>query len=98
MRVGGLVRQVRRVVTRSGQIMAYAELEDLTGSLEVTPFPRSYEEYRHLFEVVGGPLHSSCPPDALDWPGRATAHDVGHLQSECGPTQMHLDVGPVAGL
>jgi len=50
VRVGGLIRQVRRVVTRRGQIMAYAELEDLTGSIEVTVFPRCYEEYRHLFE------------------------------------------------
>jgi len=50
VRVGGLIRQIRRVVTRRGQIMAYAELEDLTGSIDVTLFPRSYEEYRHLFE------------------------------------------------
>ncbi len=50
VRVGGLVREVRRVVTRKGQIMAYAELEDLTGSIDVTIFPRSYEQYRGLFE------------------------------------------------
>ncbi|MDQ6771424.1 MAG: DNA polymerase III subunit alpha, partial [Candidatus Dormibacteraeota bacterium] len=50
VRVGGLVRDVRRVVTRKGQIMAYAELEDLTGTIEVTLFPRSYEQLRPLFE------------------------------------------------
>jgi DNA polymerase-3 subunit alpha len=44
VRVGGLLRAVRRVVTRKGQIMAYAELEDLTGSIEVTFFPRAYEQ------------------------------------------------------
>jgi DNA polymerase-3 subunit alpha len=44
VRVGGLLRSVRRVVTRKGQIMAYAELEDLTGSIEVTFFPRAYEQ------------------------------------------------------
>src|SRR5437660_1901556 len=33
VRVAGLVREVRRVVTRKGQIMAYASLEDLTGSV-----------------------------------------------------------------
>jgi DNA polymerase-3 subunit alpha len=50
VRVGGLVREVRRVVTRKGQIMAYAQLEDLTGPLDVILFPRVYEQYRQLFE------------------------------------------------
>ena len=51
VRVGGLVRDVRRVVTRKGQIMAYAELEDLTGTVDVVLFPRVYEQYRQLFEL-----------------------------------------------
>ena len=50
IRVGGLVRAVRRVVTRKGQIMAYAEVEDLTGPMDVILFPRVYEQFRHLFE------------------------------------------------
>jgi DNA polymerase-3 subunit alpha len=50
VRVGGLVREVRRVVTRKGQIMAYATLEDLTGSVDVILFPRVYEQFRQLFE------------------------------------------------
>src|SRR5438270_12446444 len=50
VRVGGLVRDVRRVVTRKGQIMAYAQLEDLTGPIDVILFPRVYEEYRHVFQ------------------------------------------------
>ena len=50
VRVGGLVRNVRRVVTRKGQIMAYVELEDLTGTIDVVLFPRAYEQYRQLFE------------------------------------------------
>src|SRR5437868_2115155 len=50
VRVAGLVRDVRRVVTRKGQIMAYATLEDLTGSVDVVVFPRQFEQYRLLFE------------------------------------------------
>ncbi|MFZ0217630.1 MAG: DNA polymerase III subunit alpha [Candidatus Dormiibacterota bacterium] len=50
VRVGGLVREVRRVVTRKGQIMAYAEIEDLTGVIDVTLFPSVYDQYRDLFE------------------------------------------------
>ena len=50
VRVGGLVRAWRRVVTRKGLIMAYAELEDLTGVVEVTFFPRAYDDFRRFME------------------------------------------------
>ena len=50
VRVAGLVREVRRVVTRKGQIMAYATLEDLTGAVDVVLFPRVFEQTRLLFE------------------------------------------------
>src|ERR1700687_3270945 len=50
VRVAGLVREVRRVVTRKGQIMAYATLEDLTGTVDVVIFPRIFEQTRLLFQ------------------------------------------------
>jgi DNA polymerase-3 subunit alpha len=50
VRVAGLVREVRRVVTRKGQIMAYATLEDLTGTVDIVLFPRIFEQARLLFE------------------------------------------------
>jgi len=63
VRVAGLVREVRRVVTRKGQIMAYATLEDLTGAVDVVLFPRVFEQTRLLFEpdkvvVVQGKVDS----------------------------------------
>ncbi len=54
VRVAGLVREVRRVVTRKGQIMAYATLEDLTGTVDVVLFPRVFEQTRLLFEPDKG--------------------------------------------
>jgi DNA polymerase-3 subunit alpha len=50
VRIAGLVREVRRVVTRKGQIMAYATLEDLTGAVDIVLFPRVFEQARLLFE------------------------------------------------
>src|SRR3979411_145451 len=50
VRVAGLVREGRRVVTRKGQIMAYATLEDLTGTVDIVLFPRIFEQVRLLFE------------------------------------------------
>jgi DNA polymerase III subunit alpha len=50
VRVGGLVREIRRVVTKKGQIMAFGTIEDLTGSVDVVLFANQYEQYRKLFD------------------------------------------------
>ncbi|MBX6377006.1 MAG: hypothetical protein IRY95_00480, partial [Clostridia bacterium] len=42
----GLLTGVRRTVTRGGDMMAFATLEDLTGSVEVAVFPRTFQRCR----------------------------------------------------
>ena len=84
VRVAGLVREVRRVVTRKGQIMAYAQLEDLTGSVDVVLFPRVFEQTRLLFEpdkvvVVYGRV------DARAGSTRATGAAATSIDSELEP-------------
>jgi len=79
--VAGLVREVRRVVTRKGQIMAYATLEDLTGTVDVVLFPRVFEEVRLLFEpdkvvVVAGKV------DARAGSTRATGSAASAIEPE----------------
>jgi len=44
----GLVQQVRTIVTKKGDPMAFALLEDYRGSIEMTFFPRVWENVRHL--------------------------------------------------
>ena len=46
VRVGGLVGEVRTITTRSGKLMAAVTLEDLTGRIECTLFPDTYEGVR----------------------------------------------------
>jgi DNA polymerase-3 subunit alpha len=84
VRVAGLVREVRRVVTRKGQIMAYAQLEDLTGSVDVVLFPRVFEQTRLLFEpdkvvVVFGKV------DARAGSTRATGAAASSIDPELEP-------------
>src|SRR2546427_1041391 len=81
VRVAGLVREVRRVVTRKGQIMAYATLEDLTGTVDVVLFPRVFEQTRLLFEpdkvvVVAG------EEDARAGSTRATGPSASPVEPE----------------
>ncbi|HEY8489237.1 MAG TPA: DNA polymerase III subunit alpha, partial [Thermaerobacter sp.] len=44
VQVGGLVQGVRRITTRGGELMAFVQLEDLQGTVEVVVFPRTYAE------------------------------------------------------
>jgi len=48
--VGGMVASTRPIMTKSGQTMLYVELEDVTGSIEVVVFPRTYETTRDVWE------------------------------------------------
>ena len=50
VRLGGMVREVRRRPDRSGRSMAFVELEDLTGSVPVTIFSRVLEQCTELLE------------------------------------------------
>lgn len=49
--VAGVLNSVRVIATKKGDPMAFSQLEDLSGSLEVVLFPRVYEGCRDL---VGG--------------------------------------------
>ena len=49
LRIGGVVGTMKKIYTRSNDLMIFAELEDLTGKLEVIVFPRTYEESKDLW-------------------------------------------------
>lgn len=48
--VAGMVNYVRQILTRKGDPMAFAQLEDLQGTVELVIFPRVWEESRELWE------------------------------------------------
>ncbi len=44
----GLIKDVRTLITRKGDRMAFAVLEDFNGTVELTIFARTYEKFGHL--------------------------------------------------
>jgi DNA polymerase III subunit alpha len=50
VRVGGVIRDVRKRPDRSGRMMAWIELEDLTGTVAVTVFSRTLEQAIDLIQ------------------------------------------------
>jgi DNA polymerase-3 subunit alpha len=46
--IGGLIVGLRETLTKAGKRMARFRLEDLAGGVQVTCFPKSYEQYKTL--------------------------------------------------
>ena len=46
--VAGLVTSVKRITTKNGKPMAFVEIEDIQGSLEIIVFPRTFQEYQDI--------------------------------------------------
>ena len=44
--VGGIISGIKQKTTKTGNMMAYFNLEDLLGMIEVVVFPRTYAQYR----------------------------------------------------
>jgi DNA polymerase-3 subunit alpha len=48
--VAGMINWVRQIYTKNGKPMAFVELEDVQGAIEVIVFPRTYEETHEIWE------------------------------------------------
>jgi len=46
--IGGLITQIKTIITKKGEQMCFAALEDLTGSAELVVFPRVFADSRDL--------------------------------------------------
>ncbi len=50
MKFGGIVTNIKKIVTKNGDPMAFAQLEDLSGKIELVIFPKSFEKNRKLLQ------------------------------------------------
>jgi DNA polymerase-3 subunit alpha len=48
--LAGMVTSVRRFTTKKGETMAFVQLEDVQGTVEVTVFPKTYKRTEALWE------------------------------------------------
>ena len=46
--LGGTIKEARRITTKKGDTMCVVQLEDETGTIGVTIFPKTYEETRRI--------------------------------------------------
>lgn len=46
VRLGGVVTEIKKITTKSNQTMAFVQLEDLTGVVEVVVFPNAFKDFQ----------------------------------------------------
>ncbi len=51
VRVIGRINSIRRFITKNGKSMGVADLEDLTGTVELVMFPERYDQYVDVVQV-----------------------------------------------
>ncbi len=84
VRVAGAVDSVREITTKKGDRMGFAELEDLSGNMSLTLFPRVYEECQALVADQSIVL-IEAKVDLRDDQVQLIADSV---------SELHLDKGP----
>lgn len=51
VRIGGVIHELKKITTKSNQSMAFAMIEDLTGTLEAVVFPGVFTEQKERWEA-----------------------------------------------
>lgn len=72
VRIGGMVVAVRRIVTKSNATMAFVQIEDRSGAIELVVFPKAYEAAPHIWET-DTVIQVSGKISARDKEGRLTS-------------------------
>ena len=49
--IGGIITSVRTILTKTDKMMAFVQIEDLQGSVEIVVFPRLFEETRDMWQA-----------------------------------------------
>jgi DNA polymerase III subunit alpha len=65
VQVAGVINALRTILTKKGDTMAFAQVEDPTGTAELVIFPRRYEQHRELL-VEDALIHIHAKVDVRD--------------------------------
>ena len=88
-RVAGMVSAIRPHQTKTGKMMAWVTLEDLTGIIELVLFPRTWEKFQFALET-GGVIVAEGKVDAQASPPKVLVDNIRTQIKLTDPAQMAL--------
>ena len=50
VKVGGIINEIKKIITKTGRAMLIAKIEDLTGNIEITVFPKTLETTSEVWQ------------------------------------------------
>jgi len=50
VKLGGMINNIKKITTKNGDPMAFAQLEDFSGKVELVIFPKTFEKTRELLQ------------------------------------------------
>ncbi|MDF1498067.1 MAG: DNA polymerase III subunit alpha [Patescibacteria group bacterium] len=50
VKIGGIITKIQKIITKRGQTMVFAVLEDLTGKIEILVFPKLLDENQEIWK------------------------------------------------
>jgi DNA polymerase-3 subunit alpha len=91
-RLGGMVRGVKQIQSKSGP-MAFANVEDFLGSVEVTVFPSVYPKFSSLL-TVDTPVLVLGKVEAEENKAKILAEDIIHMDTaeDTWTTSVHISL------
>jgi DNA polymerase-3 subunit alpha len=88
-RVAGMVSNIRPYQTKTGKMMAWVILEDLSGTIELVLFPRTWEKYQFALEV-GKVIIAEGKVDANSNPSKVLVDNITTEIKLTEPLQLVL--------
>lgn len=89
VRLAGMVSSIRPHQTKTGKMMAWVNLEDLHGNVELVLFPRLWEKFQFALEV-GGLILAEGKADAQSTPPKILVDDIRTEIKATTPLQLPL--------
>ncbi|MEZ0397359.1 MAG: DNA polymerase III subunit alpha [Anaerolineales bacterium] len=99
VRLAGMVASIRPHQTKTGKMMAWVVLEDLTGVVELVVFPRVWEKFQFVLEI-GGILIAEGRVDAQSSPPKVLVDNFRtqiQLTELAHPQPAQIALQPVSG-
>ncbi len=91
--VGGILSSCRKLTTRRKELMMVANIEDMTGTIPVVIFPRSYEKYASmLFDDAIVIIKGKINVDSMNDEKKVICDIVKPLSKEGGRRIFHVKV------
>ncbi len=89
VRLAGMVTSIRPHQTKTGKMMAWVVLEDLTGVVELVVFPRVWEKFQFVLEI-GGIIIAEGKVDAQSSPPKVLVDNFRTQIKLTEPAQIAL--------